>query len=417
MGLTTEDFYWILMLFGTAVGAGILFLPVQACTSGFWIFAIILLLSLPANYFSHTIVVKFLDSTVDPENYIQVIAQYLGKKFSAFFGVFYFLMLYITLVAYSITLNSDLGAYLQNIGIVGTDLSGSVFFPVFIIGILIYIVASREKIIVRISGVICIILMILLLTVSVFMIHLWHFDYVNFSMAPPRESWSNFLTTFPILLLSIVFFPAVSPMMVHYKRKYGKDAARRTGRIVLMTVILLFLFIGIFTVSSLFSLSTADALYAAKNNLSILTALSLRVENSPIVKNIGPLIEITALVTSFLGLALAAREALIELVMEFIYLFKTEERSPGKNESSRLLHILVFLFFVGSLWGITIKDYSVIDILGAFLAPLYSLFLYILPLLLYVKFVSPKHKFTPSGIFVFVSGMVMMCSFFIGKFF
>ena len=207
---TLEDFYWTLMLFGTAIGAGVLFLPVQACMTGFLVFIVTLILSLPANYLSHIIVMRLLDSTNEPENYIQVIAQYLGRTVSAFFGFFYFLMLYITLVAYSIALNSNVGTYLYNIGLTVSDLSVNPFFAVIIIGILIFIIASSEKIIVRISGFICIALMITLIIVSIFMIHLWDFNNASLVIFPIKKTVNDFLRTFPILLLSIVFFPAVS---------------------------------------------------------------------------------------------------------------------------------------------------------------------------------------------------------------
>ena len=205
-------------------------------------------------------------------------------------------------------------------------------------------------------------------------------------------------------------------MMVHYKKKYGKNGICKTKRIIFVTVALLFIFIGGFTISGILSINSSDISGAVENNWSILTALSLLVKNSPTLKYVGPLIEISALVTSFLGLALAAKEALIELIREIIYFLHRKKNISKKNEMSQLLHIIVLIFFVSSLWAITLKNYSVIDLLGDFLAPLYALFLYILPLFIFIK-IAPNDKYRVSNIFVFVIGIALMSSFFISKMF
>ena len=44
---------WVLALFGTAMGAGILFLPLQACTFFVWPLAFATAIIFPVVYFSH----------------------------------------------------------------------------------------------------------------------------------------------------------------------------------------------------------------------------------------------------------------------------------------------------------------------------------------------------------------------------
>ncbi|NAX38308.1 HAAAP family serine/threonine permease, partial [Vibrio sp. V27_P1S3P104] len=48
----THDTYWLLSLFGTAVGAGILFLPINLGLGGFWPLVILALLAYPMTYLS-----------------------------------------------------------------------------------------------------------------------------------------------------------------------------------------------------------------------------------------------------------------------------------------------------------------------------------------------------------------------------
>ncbi len=48
-----QDTIWMLSLYGTAIGAGTLFLPIDAGINGIWPLLIMALLAFPMTYFSH----------------------------------------------------------------------------------------------------------------------------------------------------------------------------------------------------------------------------------------------------------------------------------------------------------------------------------------------------------------------------
>ena len=48
-----HDTTWMLGLFGTAIGAGTLFLPINAGLGGFWPLLILAVLAFPMTYFAH----------------------------------------------------------------------------------------------------------------------------------------------------------------------------------------------------------------------------------------------------------------------------------------------------------------------------------------------------------------------------
>ena len=60
MSWTRFDTRWMLSLFGTAVGAGILFLPIRAGTGGFWPVVIMALLVFPMTWLSHRGLSRFV---------------------------------------------------------------------------------------------------------------------------------------------------------------------------------------------------------------------------------------------------------------------------------------------------------------------------------------------------------------------
>lgn len=58
--LKAYDRSWVFSLFGTAVGAGILFLPLNAGIGGFWPLLIVTLLIPGMTYFSHRALSRFV---------------------------------------------------------------------------------------------------------------------------------------------------------------------------------------------------------------------------------------------------------------------------------------------------------------------------------------------------------------------
>lgn len=56
---TKHDTHWVLSLFGTAVGAGILFLPINIGIGGFWPLIIMTLLAFPMTYLAHRGLARF----------------------------------------------------------------------------------------------------------------------------------------------------------------------------------------------------------------------------------------------------------------------------------------------------------------------------------------------------------------------
>lgn len=57
---TYKDFTWALSLFGTAVGAGVLFLPIKAGAGGFWPLVLLALIAAPMTWFAHKSLARFV---------------------------------------------------------------------------------------------------------------------------------------------------------------------------------------------------------------------------------------------------------------------------------------------------------------------------------------------------------------------
>ena len=80
LGWSKYDNTWMLSLFGTAVGAGILFLPINAGIGGFWPLVVMALLIGPMTYLAHRALARFVCSSKNPNADItDVVVEYFGE--------------------------------------------------------------------------------------------------------------------------------------------------------------------------------------------------------------------------------------------------------------------------------------------------------------------------------------------------
>src|SRR5690625_2344851 len=73
---------WTLSLFGTAVGAGILFLPMNAGAGGMWPLIIATLLIGPMTFFAHRGLSRFVSASQNPGADITIVARGLFGEFA-----------------------------------------------------------------------------------------------------------------------------------------------------------------------------------------------------------------------------------------------------------------------------------------------------------------------------------------------
>lgn len=72
MKWTSRDTGWMLNLFGTAIGAGVLYLPITAGAGGIWPLIIMAILSGPMVWLAHRNLVRFCLSSSNPGEILPV---------------------------------------------------------------------------------------------------------------------------------------------------------------------------------------------------------------------------------------------------------------------------------------------------------------------------------------------------------
>ncbi|WP_235800254.1 aromatic amino acid transport family protein [Vibrio anguillarum] len=388
---TKHDTYWLLSLFGTAVGAGILFLPINIGLGGFWPLVLMVLLAFPMTYLSHRGLARFVLSSRRPNaDFTDVVEEHFGQRAGRLISLLYFLSIFPILLIYGVGLTNTVDSFLVNqaqmVAPPRVLLSGGLVFA------LIAIMLGGEKIMLRAFAVMVYPLAAILLFLSLYLIPYWSVP----SLALPQTS--DFLHTvwlaIPVVVFSFSHAAAISSFANVQRRHYGVLADKKSEQILRYTSLVLILFVLLFVFSCVLALSP-EALQEAKvQNISVLTYLA-NVTDNPFIATLGPLVAFIAITSSFLGHFLGARESLTGLLCKN---FGLSLRLAGR--------LTIAILFV-TIWIVAILNPSILGMMEAFSGPVIAMILFIMPMIAVFKVPSlAKYQQQMSTLFVMAIGLL-----------
>ena len=340
------DLGWIVMSIGMAVGAGIVFLPVQVGVMGLWVFLLSSVIGYPAMYLFQKLFINTLAESKECTDYPGVITGYLGKNWGMILGALYFVMLVIWVLVYSLAVTNDSASYLHSFGVTEGHLNDNVFYGLGLICILSFLGSKGEKLLFKLSGFMAVTVLSLVAIMGVLLVARW--DMANI---PQLGEWGSMLKdaiiTLPFTLTSILFIQSLSPMVISYRshEKSIEVARYKASRAMKIAFAILFVIVFFFAVSFTFAISQDQATEAMKQNISALAIIAHYFPGSW-ATIAGIVINIFAVVTSFFGVFLAFKEACTGLCMNML-LRKYKESQIDKN----LVNKLVVVFIILIAWG------------------------------------------------------------------
>lgn len=407
-GKFLEDISWAFALFGAAVGAGILFLPIQAGLGGFWALIAASVVIYPIVYPSQRLLARILNNTPSTMDYTGAVRLFLGKKTGSVLSVLFIVFLFALMIAYSIGLNNDIGEFLMEHKYTSNNLARTPYLSLIMLIVFFTILKYGKRFLIKVLGALSIILILLLLAISLLLIEIWDFEHI-LAFPTYREFFKQFFLILPLMIMSFLFFFAVSPMIENLRSNNDTTnmVQKRYTWILKMTVFLLLAFILLFVFSCIFSLKPKDLEYAHRANISVLALLG-DVVNKPFLKNFGPAISFLALTTSFFGVALGLRESGLELLRS---LFRNKESKVVRDNSEFIFYTIAIII----LWTVTLGNFNIIELFSELIAPLNSIFLFFIPVIIVFKHAHFKQNRNIGNILIFISGIVLIISYYIGE--
>lgn len=392
-----HDTTWMLGLFGTAIGAGTLFLPINAGIGGFWPLLALALLAFPMTYYAHRGLTRFVLSGRAGADITEVVEEHFGKTAGMLITILYFFAIFPILLIYSVALTNTVGSFLEHQLHVQPPPRALLAF-VLILGLL-AVVRCGERVIVKAMSLMVYPFIVALLLLSVFLIPHWTGGILETATTLPQPS--AFLHTFwlaiPVMVFSFNHTPIISAFAVDQKRRYGAQAEGRSSQILARAHAMMVLMVLFFVFSCVLTLSPAQLADAKEQNLSILSYLANHFSN-PTIAFVAPLIAFVAIAKSFLGHYIGASEGLKGIVV------KTGLR-PGPKLLDRLTAGLMLVV----CWAVATLNPSILGMIETLGGPIITALLFLMPMYAIHKVPAMRrYAGKASNVFVVVIGVVSM---------
>lgn len=407
-----QDTLWMLSLYGTAIGAGTLFLPIDAGINGIWPLIIMALLAFPMTYYSHRALCRFVLSGSKEDNDItDVVEEHFGAFAGKMLTALYFFAIYPILLMYSVAITNTTESFLVNQ--MGLNAPPRALLAIALILALMAIVRFGQDMIVKSMSVLVYPFATILLFLSLYLIPHWNSAVLQNSNSLQANGGHGLLMTLwliiPVMVFSFNHSPIISSFAVSQKQQYGSHADERSSLIMKYSHLLMVFSVMFFVFSCVFSLSPQDLIQAKHQNISILSYLANHF-HTPIIAYIAPLIAFIAISKSFLGHYLGAKEGLSGIIVKTL-------KASGKTVSASGLQKIIEVFMISTCWMVATINPNILKMIETLGGPVIAILLFMMPMYAIAKVPAmQKYDQQYSNLFITIMGIISISAIIYGLF-
>jgi cysteine uptake transport protein len=405
--LNSEDLGWVAINIGMGIGAGIVFLPVQAGIVGLWTFLIAIFVSYPLLYTFQRLFINTLAESKRCDDYTSIISEFLGNKWGVALGFIYFIMLIIWVFVYSTTITNDSAAYLVKYGISHDLWSANPLYSLLIVVVMVFLAFKSKELLFKISKVLVVIILLSLVALSFLILPYWNLA----NIMPIDSLWEmskNIIVTLPFAMTSILFLQSLSPMVIALRnRNKSKEVARMKSIKIMNTSFgILAVIVFFFAFSCTMAISHTEAMEAFNDNTSFLAII---VKDIPgvIIPVIGISIDIFAVMTSFFGVLLGFHEACQGLAINLFY-----KKLPRELINMRKLSFYIISFIILMAWSAALFNFPILYF-TSICSPIFGIVGCFIPVVLVYKSKDLAEYRGMTSYIVFATGVLLVISPFI----
>ncbi|HHG8598913.1 amino acid permease [Morganella morganii] len=396
------DAGWVIMSIGMAIGAGIVFLPVQVGLMGLWVFLLSSVIGYPAMYLFQRLFINTLAESPECKDYPSVITGYLGKNWGILLGALYFIMLVIWMFVYSTAITNDSTSYFQTFGVTEGLLSDSPWYGLILICLLVAISSRGEKLLFKLSSFMVLTKLFIVAALGISMVGMWHLYNIG-SLPPVGRLIKEAVITLPFTLTSILFIQTLSPMVISFRNQnVNREVARfKALRAMNIAFIILFCTVFFYAVSFTLAMGHDEAVKAYQQNISAL-AIAAKFFPGGWVTVVSVMLNIFAVMTAFFGVYLGFREATQGIVMNIL-----QRMMPAERINETLVKYGIMVFAVLLAWGAIILNAPVLSF-TSICSPIFGMVGCLIPAYLVYK-VPMLHKYKGISLYLIIFTGMLLC--------
>lgn len=398
-GWRKSDTMWMLGLYGTAIGAGVLFLPINAGIGGLIPLLIMAVLAFPMTFFAHRGLCRFVLSGRKDQDITGVVEEHFGKGAGTLLTLLYFFAIYPILLVYSVAITNTVESFMTH----QLHLQApprALLSLVLIVGLM-TIVRFGKEMIVKTMSVLVYPFVLVLMALALFLIPHWNsaiFQHISLA-GSGKGLWMTLWLAIPVMVFSFNHSPIISAFAVAKRQEYGQDAEQKCSRILAFSHLMMVVTVMFFVFSCVLSLSPENLAEAKEQNISILSYLA-NYFNTPLMAWMAPLIAMVAITKSFLGHYLGAREGFNGLIVKTL-------GDKGKQMSENKLNRITAVFMFLTTWLVATKNPSILGMIESLGGPIIAILLFLMPMYAIHKVPSMRqYSGKLSNVFVVLVGLI-----------
>lgn len=398
------DTTWMLGLYGTAIGAGVLFLPINAGIGGLIPLIIMVILAFPMTFYAHRGLTRFvLSGKKVGQNITDVVEQHFGITAGKLITLLYFFAIFPILLVYSVAITNTVESFI--IHQMHRPAPPRAILALVLILALMTLVHFGEHLIVKAMSILVYPFVIVLMALSLYLIPHWNASIFEHATAAGGEASTGMLMTLwlviPVMVFSFNHSPIISSFAVAKRKEYGDEAEKKCSKILTFSTLMMVVTVMFFVFSCVLSLSPAELMEAKNQNISILSYLANHFQ-TPVIAYIAPVIAFIAITKSFLGHYLGAREGFNGIVTQSL-------RSRGKSISLPKMNRITAVFMLIATWAVSTLNPSILGMIETLGGPIIAMLLFLMPMYAIRKVPAMrKYSGTISNGFVVLVGLIAM---------
>ncbi|MGM3173541.1 HAAAP family serine/threonine permease [Dickeya lacustris] len=401
-GWRKTDTVWMLGLYGTAIGAGVLFLPINAGIGGLIPLIIMAIIAFPMTYFSHRALCRFvLSGKKNGEDITEVVEEHFGTGAGKLITLLYFFAIYPILLVYSVAITNTVDSFITHQLHLPSP-PRAILSLVLILGLM-FIVRFGEAMIVKAMSVLVYPFVAVLMMLALYLVPHWNTTVFHNISLTNSTTGNGLLATLwlaiPVMVFSFNHSPIISSFAVAKRREYGENAEKKCSRILACSHIMMVLTVMFFVFSCVLALSPSDLMEAKSQNISILSYLANHF-NNPVMGYMAPVIATIAISKSFLGHYLGAGEGLNGMMIKML-------RSRGKTVPVARLNRITALFMLLTTWLVATLNPSILGMIETLGGPVIACLLFLMPMYAIRKVPAMRqYSGALSNVFVTLLGLI-----------
>lgn len=377
--MSIYDLNWIIALFGTAIGAGVLFLPIRVGLTGLYPIIILAILIVPMTFLSHRFLARFSIASNKKLGVTNVAVETFGKSGGLGVTVLYFFAIYPICLAYGVGITNTIKGFMEVQMGMGVDSVNRWVLAIVLITGMMGVMIKGKDFVIKATNLITFPLIAVIFGFSLYLIPHWRPLAEQIPPATGRDWFNAIYLCIPTLVFAFNHSPAISEFAISIKEKYQdeKVVEQKLSLILGGATTIITIFALFFVISFVMTLPPEAMADAKASNLSILSFFANQNPQLGFAAYVGPIIALTAILSSFFGHYLGAHEGLVSTLKQV----KGETTPADDKKISTIAASFIYVSMI-IVAGLNPSILGFIEDLGG---PFIAMMLYVMPIVAVYK--------------------------------